>query len=164
MRSQDTLGFFSSQGTLVSLVIFNKAGEHFFGVFDPASQRATEMPDGILPFGGDPIGRPAPHVQNSLSHLVSIQSLGNQAASPFHEHHDHVNTSMTLFSSIEHEVMISFKGILSSTTNGFPFLKRFDGQSCHDPCFDLLFLNKASQTSQEGDQGALALVAMDITS
>ncbi len=66
--------------------------------------------------------------------------------------HDHVNTSMTLFSSIEHKAMVSFKGILGSTTNGFPFLKRFDWQSCHHPCFDLLLLDQASQASQKGDQ------------
>src|SRR5262245_45703642 len=132
MRPQDTLGFFCSQCTLVALVIFNKAGEHLFGVFDPTSQCATQMPDRILSFGGYSISRSAAHVQNRLSHLVSIQSLSNQAASPFHEHHDHVNTSTTLFSSIEHEAMISFQGILGSTTNGFPFLKRFNGQSCHD--------------------------------
>src|SRR5260370_14531836 len=122
------------------------------------------MPDGILPFGGDPIGRPAPHVQNSLSHLVSIESLGNQATSPFHEHHDHVNTSMTLFSSIEHKAMASFEGILGSTTNSFPFLKRFHWQSRHDPCFNLLLLDEASQASQKGDQLALTLVAMEISS
>src|SRR5258708_19746416 len=123
MRSQDTLGFFSSQGTLVSLVIFNKAGEHFFGVFDPASQRATKMPDGILPFGGYPIGRPAPHVQNSLSHLVSIESLSDQATSPFHDHHDHLNTTITLFSSIDHTPLSPYTPLLASPTTDSPFLK-----------------------------------------